>query len=409
MILRCTRPALAAVALTLWSAAASATASPTAPPTVTVAVLGLEAIDVPETIAAEVTEALRQKVTTTPGFRLVAGKDLVEIKLVFACSDESSACMAQAGTTLGAGKVIFGNVRRVGGDYMITLKSLDVARTVIEGATSDTVPVKRAEPTAFAARTPRWIAKLTGRETTGAVSVRANVTGAAITLDGIAVGLTDSLPVTIPDVGPGRHLIAAEKQGYSAAKTEFPLAAGQNLPLGLTLSPLLAAAGATEPVIVRRAPDETPGVVTTGGGQTNLARVGFWTALVGAATSAALALKFGYDVKSINKDLDALRRYDCGDRSPSGLCGKDGSPADPLTLSQKTQVASKTDDGNRAQTLQWVFVGLIPPFAIAGGYLLYKGYLDTESNGSSTSASKGLRIFPTASASAGGVMAEFDF
>ncbi len=141
----------------------------------------------------------------------------------------------------------------------------------------------------------------------------------------------------------------------------------------------------------------------------NLARVGFWTALVGAATSAALALKFGYDVKSINKDLDALRRYDCGDRSPSGLCGKDGSPADPLTLSQKTQVASKTDDGNRAQTLQWVFVGLIPPFAIAGGYLLYKGYLDTESNGSSTGASKGLRIFPTASASAGGVMAEFDF
>src|SRR5258708_12826164 len=95
MILRCTRPALAAVALTLWSAAASATASPTAPPTVTVAVLGLEAIDVPETIAAEVTGALRQKVTTTPGFRLVAGKDLVEIKLVFPCSDESSPSMAQ--------------------------------------------------------------------------------------------------------------------------------------------------------------------------------------------------------------------------------------------------------------------------------------------------------------------------
>ena len=51
----------------------------------------------------------------------------------------------------------------------------------------------------------------------------------------------------------------------------------------------------------------------------------------------------------------------------------------------------------------------LPPFAIAGGYLLYKGYLENDSNGSSTSASRGLRIFPTAGASAGGVMAEFDF
>jgi PEGA domain len=410
MISRGLAPAVTGVVVAFCSLAAFAQspAPSAAPPTLAVAVLGLEAIDVPDGIAAELTEALRQKVTATPGFRLIPGKDLVEIKLVFACSDESSACMAQAGSTLGAGKLLFGNVRKVGGDYMITLKSVDVVRAIVEGALSDTIPLKRAEPTAFAARTSRWIAKLTGRETTGAVSVRANVTGAAITLDGVAVGLTDSLPVTVPDVAPGAHQLVAEKQGYAAAKQDFTLAAGQILPLGIALAPLSASSATLppEPVIVRSPSDDAG---ASGGGQMNLARVGFWTALVGAATSAALALKFGYDVKSINKDLDALRRYDCGDRSPSGLCGKDGAPADPLTLSQKTQAASKTDDGNRAQTLQWVFVGLIPPFAIAGGYLLYKGYLDAESNGSSTSASKGLRIFPTASASAGGVMAEFDF
>ncbi|HVR64813.1 MAG TPA: PEGA domain-containing protein, partial [Polyangia bacterium] len=393
MVSRCFTPALAGVVLALCSAPAfaqspSASVPPPAPPTVTVAVLGLEAIDVPDTIAVELTEALRRKVTATPGFRLITGKDLVEIKLVFACSDESPACMAQAGSTLGAGKLIFGNVRKVGGDYMITLKSVDAVRSVVEGALSDTIPIKRAEPTAFAARTSRWIAKLTGRETTGSVSVRANVTGAAITLDGVAVGLTDSLPVTVADVVPGHHQLVAEKQGYAPAKQDFTLAAGEILPLGIALAPVAASSVLPpEPVIVRQPSDDA---ASAGGGQLNLARVGFWTALVGAATSAALALKFGYDVKSINKDLDALRRYDCGDRSPSGLCGKDGAPADPLTLSQRTQAASKTDDGNRAQTLQWVFVGLIPPFAIAGGYLLYKGYLDTESNGSSTSASKGL-------------------
>ncbi|HEY2901518.1 MAG TPA: PEGA domain-containing protein, partial [Polyangia bacterium] len=341
-------PALAA------SPAASSTAS------AAISVLGLEAIDVPDTIAQEVTEALRQKIAATPGMLLVAGKDLVEIKLIFACSDESSACMAQAGTTLGAAKLIFGNVRRVGADYMVTLKNVDVARAIVEGATSDSIPIKRAEPTVFQARTAHWLAKLTGRETTGSLAVRANVTGATITLDGVAVGLTDTLPVTVPDVSPGHHQIAAEKQGYATSRQDFTVAAGQNLPLGMTLTPEnLGVVAPPDAVVVRQTADD--GSVANGGSASaSLARVGFWTALVGAAASAALAVKFGTDVKSANRDLDPLRRYSCN-QSPTGLCNKDGDAANPLTLAEKGTVASKTDDGNRAQVLQWVFVGLIPP------------------------------------------------
>jgi hypothetical protein len=409
MTLALTVVTLGAVSPSMVAQAAAASGSSTA-----VAVLGLEAVDVPDAIALEITEALRQKVASTPGFQLVQGKDLVEIKLVFGCSDEAATCMAQAGTTLGAAKLIFGNVRRVGAEYMVALKSVDVSKAAVEGATSDTIPLKRAEPTVFHARTARWIAKLTGRETTGSLEVRANVTGAAITLDGVAVGLTDSSPVSVADVAPGRHQIAAEKQGYATSRQDFTLAAGQNLPLGLTLTVVSVSVGAPananlEPTVVRRTSDDSAPPGSTAGAPVNLARVGFWTALVGAATSAALAFKFGHDVTQINQDLDPLRRYDCGSRSPTGLCNKSGEPANGLSLAEKGTVASKTDDGNRAQTLQWVFVGLIPPFAIAGGYLLYKGYLDTEANGSSTSVAHGLRIFPTASASAGGMMAEFDF
>src|SRR3954471_16439488 len=95
-------------------------------------VLGIEPIDgAPDTIATEITDALRQRVAATKGYQLVQGKDLVEVKLVFACPDEAPACMAQAGKSMGASKVIFGNVKRAGTDYQVTLKLLDVGRATV--------------------------------------------------------------------------------------------------------------------------------------------------------------------------------------------------------------------------------------------------------------------------------------
>ena len=60
--------------------------------------------------------------------QLLQGKDLVEVKLVFACPDEAPACMSQAGKSLGATKLVFGNVKQAGNDYQVTLKMLDVNR-----------------------------------------------------------------------------------------------------------------------------------------------------------------------------------------------------------------------------------------------------------------------------------------
>src|SRR5262245_58411741 len=85
------------------------------------AVLGLEALEgAPDNIASEITDALRQRIASTKGYQLVQGKDLVEVKLVFSCPDEAPACMSQAGKSMGASKLIFGNVKRSGGDYLIT-------------------------------------------------------------------------------------------------------------------------------------------------------------------------------------------------------------------------------------------------------------------------------------------------
>src|SRR5215471_2027996 len=91
------------------------------------AVLGMEALEgAPDSVAAEITDALRQRLASTKGYQLVQGKDIVEVKLVFGCPDEAPACMSQAGKSLGASKLIFGNVKRSGQDYLVSLKMLDV-------------------------------------------------------------------------------------------------------------------------------------------------------------------------------------------------------------------------------------------------------------------------------------------
>jgi hypothetical protein len=408
-------------ALVVLAAPARAAAEGADTPT---AVLGFEALEgAPDNIATEITDALRQRVASTKGYQLVQGKDLVEVKLVFACPDEAPACMSQAGKSMGASKVIFGNVKRAGADYQVTLKLLDVGRAVVETWATEAVPRKRAEPAAFRSLASGWLAKLTGKNAAGSLQIRANVQGAAVSLDGTRVGVTADKPVVITDVSPGRHEVAVEKNGYTTTKQEFSLAAGQSLPLSLALSPLSADVGSappaeeTPPVLVRKpreAPDSPEGGTETGGsGSRTSSRVAFWVAVVGTLASAGLGLKFAKDIQQINSDLDQYRRIEVGkpgcSTSPTGLCNIHGDVAEPRTMQQNSRVNDLTDQGRRDQTLELVFLaGAVPLFAITGGYFLYRGYLAGGSEENPT-ASRGLRIFPSASASSGGIVTEFDF
>src|SRR5262252_3474013 len=284
------------------------------------AVLGIEPLEgAPDSVAAEMTDALRQRLAATKGYQLLQGKDLVEVKLVFACPDAAPACMSAAGKSLGADKLIFGNVKKVGNDYQLTLKLLDVSRAVVDSFTSETVPRKHADASALRSLASGWLAKLSGKGG-GSIQVRANFPGAAVSLDGTQVGTTGTSAVVINDVAPGRHEVTVEKSGYTTTKQEFTLAAGQSLPLSLTLSP----------VSVEVPRPEAGGKISEGGGKEppadsegpSLTRTGFWVALVGTLASAGLALKFGLDVRDINSQLDQYRRFDCPG-APVGTMGCD--------------------------------------------------------------------------------------
>ena len=389
--------------LLLLLAASRAAAADSEAPTV---VLGLEALaGAPDSVAAEITDALRQRVAATKGFQLLQGKDLVELKLVFSCADEAPACMSQAGKSLGASKLIFGNVKQAAsGDYQVTLKLLDVHRGVVESFTADVVPRKRADPSALRSLAPNWMAKLTGKGG-GSIQVRANFPDAAVSLDGTHVGTTGTAPVVINDVAPGHHEVAIEKSGYTTTKQEFTLAAGQSLPLNLTLSPV--SVEVPRPEGGSATPASPAAEATESDGSRTLTRAGFWVAVVGTLASAALLANFALDVRDINSQLDAYRRFDCNPPDTTTQCNTKNEPAAPLNATEKQKVTSLTEQGNRDHVLQWVFVGLTGAFAIAGGVLLYKGYLASE--GKQSASNHGLRLSPTASASAGGIIAEFDF
>jgi hypothetical protein len=373
---------------------------------VATAVLGIEPLEgTPDAVAAEMTDALRQRVAATKGYQLLQGKDLVEVKLVFACPDAAPACMSTAGKSLGADKLIFGNVKRAGNDFQLTLKLLDVSRAVVESFTAETVPKKHADASGLRSLAPAWLAKLSGKGG-GSIQVRANFPGAAVSLDGTQVGTTGGSPVVINDVAPGRHEVAVEKSGYTTTKQEFTLAAGQSLPLNLTLSPV--SVEVPRPEGASKAHEGGSGEPESDDGPT-LTRYGFWVALAGTAVSAAFAVKYGLSVRDINSQLDQYRRFQC-EGNAGELCDVHNNPAPPLTTDQLARSHSLTEQGNQDQLLQWVFVGLTGAFAIAGGVLLYKGFLASAiAEGTQSASNHGLRLFPTATRSSGGIIAEFEF
>jgi hypothetical protein len=369
-------------------------------------VLGIEAIEPQDNnLASDVTDALKQRVATGKGGPLIPGKDLVEIKLVFSCSDEAPACLAQAGKSLGAAKLIYGNIKRTGGQIVLTLKQVDTTRGTLDGTSVENLGKKNNDPSALRALAGQLLARIGGGRVGGSgnpgtIVVRSNVSGATVMLDGAEVGTLAHKTLSIEDVSPGKHEITVEKPGFGVSTQVFTICAGQALPLTLTLlrgdesddgGGAVAVTGSEPDASARRraGSDEVPGSEDSA---RTWIRTGFWVSAGVSAISFALAAKYGLDVRSVNHDLDQFR-----------------GRTDLSATEQKTE-QSKLAEGNRAETRQWIFIGVGSAAAVAGGVLLYKGYLDKEAgSGPKTADNHGLRVFPTANTSSGGIAAEFDF
>ena len=105
------------------------------------AVLGVESIGAPGQLAQAITEALRQRAQTTLGIRPIAAKDLIEMKLIFGCDVETANCMAQAGKSLGAEKLILmtdvEGVKDRSGRLLSTLDVAQAKRLIAHGVVNE--------------------------------------------------------------------------------------------------------------------------------------------------------------------------------------------------------------------------------------------------------------------------------
>jgi hypothetical protein len=379
----------------------------------TISVLGLEpAAGAPDAVANGVTEALRQRVTSTSGYRLVQGRDLVEVKLVFSCPDEAPSCMTQAAQSIGASKMIFGNVQPVGMDaYLITLKLLDADRGVVETWTSEQIAKTQTTPVALRGPVQKWFATLTGQMVPGSIKMTGGVVGAAVWLDGAQAGLMGNDGLTIVGVAAGPHQIVVSKMGYEKFERNVNLASGAIERVAVQLKSIQ---GAEAPLPAQASAEggllTTPAEQESAGGSTRVGSVVGGFALLGVGIAAtAFGAYSSYKVSDVNSKLDPYRRYRCA--SGEIACSSDGKTRLPaLDAKQEQYVKDQKSTGDTYTTLQWVGYGVGAAALVGGTILLIHGFSSPTSD-STASSSRGtsLVLLPSFAPGSAGAVARLTF
>jgi hypothetical protein len=381
---------------------------------VTISVLGLEpAAGAPEAVATSITEAIRQRVTSTSGYRLVPGRDLVEVKLVFSCPDEAPPCMTQAAQSIGATKVIFGNLQPVGTDaYLVTLKLLDADKGVVEGWISEQITKAQTAPLAVRGPAQKWFAALTGQTAPGNLKITGGVVGANVWLDGAQAGILGADGLTLAGVAGGSHDVTVSKTGYAKFERKVTVASGATEKLVVELK---AAEGPGEGEQAAAPADETAGRVSTpevpepaeppGQG----ARVAAWALLGLGLVGIGVGGYSSYEVGVVNSNLDPYRRYNCaGGGAPT--CSPDGkTDLHPLDAASQKYVNDQQKTGDGYTTLQWVGYGLGGALVATSAVFFYRGYFAHPSASGSNDHRGNLIVMPSFSPNSAGALAYMAF
>jgi hypothetical protein len=364
---------------------------------VTLSVLGLEpAAGAPEAVASAVTEALRQRVTSSTGFRLVPGKDLVEVKLVFSCPDEAPPCMTQAAQSIGSAKIIFGTVQPVGSDaFIVTLKLLDADKGMVESWISEQITKAQATPVGLRAPVQKWFATLTGQSQPGTLKVAGGVIGASVWLDGAQVGLIGADGLTLAGIAAGPHQITVSKTGYEKWEHTVTLASGAAEKVQVQLKAIQSeAAPDTGEAAKPSVPLETE-PVTAAEPFNQGSRIAAWATLGFGLVSVGLGAYSSYKVSSINSNLDPYRRYPCASGGAQ-TCSADGKQnLQPLDAQAIAYVNSQQSTGDNYSKVQWVGYGVGGALLITSGVFFYRGYIAKPTDLAAGKSRNNLIVLPS--------------
>jgi hypothetical protein len=359
----------------------------------TIAILGIEAAEgAPDSVAVALTDALRNRAQAERGMRVVQGRELLAIKIMFSCPDEAQSCMADAAKGLGAAKLIFGSVKKSAGDgYVVTLKLLDAARRQIDNYVAEPISAALVTPSTIKGPVQKWFATLMGQSALGTIRVRCDVPGTAIALDGQPIGVIGSEDLIHSNVPAGRREVVGSKPGYAPVRREVTVSAGNTTDVAIQM-----AASSGSPFPNGNPMSLGDGSLGNGGGAGEDARVSSslrdsgrgglklasWSTLVTSLTGFGLALKFALDINAINRDLDPFRRYPCRGEPTVMKCGRDGVERKPDIMPDEARyVGELQEEGKRFEGYQYIALGAGSILAVASGVLFYFGYLADDTSG----------------------------
>jgi hypothetical protein len=389
---------------------------------VSVAVLGLEPVDIPEPLAQALTDALRQRAASTGGVRMVQGKDLIEVKMVFGCDGELPACMAQAGKTLGAEKLLYGTVKKGPSKTTVTvaLKLLDVKTAVVEKFVNDTVQKRELAGSNVNASAGKWFGQLLEVEAKPTLTVTSDPTGGSVTVDGQSYGRT---PLTLRDLTPGSHTVVVTMAGRQSVTRTVDLRAGGTHDVVATLDPEAPIIAHKEP---KQPPPEPPPLIPTHretpppplrnehAGRTAKIVAGV---LVGAAVvTAAVAIYTWRSYTDLedkaHNDLEALKPMPVpAQDQPFFMNPSCSVPSDLAGTAAATKFHNDCSSGNNfanATTGLWVATGALAAAGVVSFVIGDRQAAKAKERNVGV-LRQSLRIAPVFSTRGGGLTAAFEF
>ncbi|MCA9664430.1 MAG: PEGA domain-containing protein [Myxococcales bacterium] len=347
-----------------------------------VAVLGIETVNAPAIHASNLATALKTRVQQTPGYKLVPGKALDEIKLVFGCVGEKPECMAKVGRTLAADKLLWGKLAKARGGFKVTVHYLDVksatmVKTVEQKARS--AELKSADELAANLTKSFLVASQ------GTIKLDCAVNGAQVLLGAKVKGTCDGTPLLLTGVPAGTHIVQVRKDNYRTWVKRVNVAAGATVAMQVRLE------------VIKGQPDVTPPPPTGEAKKPSRTgwKVAFWTSAaitVGLGVGIAVA---GVSVFSIEDEKKAEITNVIGKGGLDATTLKDlqeGNACDAATRASLGPLSDICSRGKTRATIVNALIGAVAVTGILSGYFLYRAYIkadevpSTDGDGSSTSS-----------------------
>ena len=391
------------------------------------AVLGVEPTDVPEALAQQLTDALRQRAAGTQGIRVVPGKDLIEIKMVFGCDAGQPACIAGAGKSLGADKLIYGQLRKAAGSQgashvVVALKLLDVKSATVERFVNDTVNKRELAAGSVNGSAAKWFSSLIeGFEGVAkpVLTVTSDPSGATVTVDGRDMGRT---PVTLRDLPTGSHNVTITATNMKAATRTVELRAGGQAEVSVTLEPeppqVVAQPDKKPPEPSTVAPPENkPPQTTTPSHAGRPAKYLALAALLGAVVTGSVAIytwrTYSDLENTAHSDLVTVQNGNPTNANDPFFGKPNCSPPASLMGADKYRNDCKSGQTYAtATTALWVVTGALAATAVVAYVVGDRQAAHAAEKGPKTTARlirESLRIEPVLSTKGGALQAAFEF